>query len=41
MINCDNLFTLPKRVFGNRRGTLGPEQREQLDDALRIALDLR
>lgn len=40
VVNCDNLFTIPKRVVGDRRGALGPEQREQLDEALRIALDL-
>ena len=40
VVNCDNLFTIPKRVIGHRRGALGPDQRERLDDALRIALDL-
>jgi mRNA interferase MazF len=38
--NCDNLFTLPKRAFGRRRGSLGPEQIEHLNRALRIALEL-
>lgn len=38
--NCDNLFTIPKRALGRRRGVLGPEELGQLDRALRIALGL-
>jgi mRNA interferase MazF len=40
VINCDNLFTLPKRGLGRRRGDLDPEALRRLRDALRIALDL-
>lgn len=40
VINCDNLFTVPKRELRRRRGTLGPAAIDQLADALRIALDL-
>lgn len=38
--NCDNVFTIPKRVLAARRGTLGPEETRRLDGALRIALGL-
>jgi mRNA interferase MazF len=38
--NCDNLFTIPRRAVGTRRGELDPESLERLRDALRIALDL-
>jgi mRNA interferase MazF len=38
--NCDNLFTIPKRVLDRRRGALGPEQLHQLNAALRVALEL-
>jgi mRNA interferase MazF len=40
VINCDNLFTIPKSALGSRRGELGPEALAQLRDALLIALDL-
>ena len=40
VINCDNLFTLPKAGLGTYRGSLGPEQIARLDNALRIALGL-
>jgi mRNA interferase MazF len=40
VVNCDNLFTIPKTALGSRRGALDPESRAPLDDALRIALDL-
>ena len=40
VVNCDNLFTLPKRALGRRRGALGPEQLDELNRALRIALEL-
>lgn len=38
--NCDNLFTVPKRALGRRRGALGPDGVRRLDDALRVALEL-
>jgi mRNA interferase MazF len=38
--NCDNLFTIPKRAVGARRGELDPESLARLRAALRIALDL-
>ena len=38
--NCDNLFTIPKRVLGARRGALDSESLVRLGAALRIALEL-
>ncbi len=38
--NCDNLFTLPKRVLTQRRGALGPAKLAELDRALTVALGL-
>jgi mRNA-degrading endonuclease toxin of MazEF toxin-antitoxin module len=38
--NCDNLFTLPKRVLTRRRGALGPAKLAELDSALMVALGL-
>lgn len=38
--NCDNLFTLPKRVLTRRRGALGPSKLAELDRALTVALGL-
>jgi mRNA interferase MazF len=40
VVNCDNLFTIPKRSLGARRGELDRESVERLRTALRIALDL-
>jgi mRNA interferase MazF len=40
VVNCDNLFTVPKALLTRRRGALGPEQLRALDDALRVALEL-
>lgn len=40
VVNCDNLFTLPKRELGPYRGSLGQEAAHRLDSALRIALGL-
>lgn len=40
VVNCDNLFTIPKRALGSRRGELDPESLERLRNALRIALDV-
>ncbi len=38
--NCDNVFTLPKRVLTRRRGALGPVKLTELDRALTVALGL-
>jgi mRNA interferase MazF len=40
VVNCDNLFTVPKSSLGRRRGSLGPESLERLRRALLMALDL-
>ena len=40
VVNCDNLFTIPKRALGSMRGELDPPSLERLRDALRIALDV-
>jgi mRNA interferase MazF len=40
VVNCDNLFTVPKRVLGRRRGELDSASRDRLHLALRIALDI-
>jgi mRNA interferase MazF len=40
VINCDNLFTIPKSSLGRRRGALGAESTTRLREALMIALDL-
>jgi len=40
VVNCDNLFTIPKSVLGRRRGELDPESLAHLRTALLIALDL-
>jgi mRNA interferase MazF len=40
VVNCDNLFTVPKRALGRRRGALGPDRVRLLNDALRVALEL-
>jgi mRNA interferase MazF len=40
VINCDNLFTIPKSSLGRRRGGLNPVLLERLRSALLIALDL-
>lgn len=40
VINCDNLFTIPKSALGRRRGELDQEARARLRDALMIALGL-
>jgi len=40
VVNCDNLFTIPKTSLGRRRGELDPESHERLRKALRIALDV-
>jgi mRNA interferase MazF len=38
--NCDNLLTVGLARLVRRRGHLGPAKLRQLDDALRLALDL-
>ena len=38
--NCDHVFTVAKGAFGGYRGELGPVETRQLNDALRIALQL-
>lgn len=40
VVNCDNLFTVPKQALGRRRGALDPESLHRLRAALMIALDL-
>ena len=40
VVNCDNLFTIPKSALGARRGELDPQSLLRLRNALRIALDL-
>lgn len=40
VVNCDNLFTIPKQAVGRRRGELDPESVARLRAALMIALDL-
>lgn len=40
VVNCDTLFTVPKRFLGPLRGELDPASRDRLRTALRIALDI-
>jgi mRNA interferase MazF len=40
VVNCDNLFTIPKSSLGRRRGALDPDSLGRLREALMIALDL-
>jgi mRNA interferase MazF len=40
VLNCDNVFTIPRSSLRRRRGVLGPESLERLRRALLIALDL-
>jgi mRNA interferase MazF len=40
VVNCDNLFTIPKQALGRRSGELDPESLHRLRAALMIALDL-
>jgi mRNA interferase MazF len=39
-IHCDELVSLPKSVLTNYVGTLSPEKIEELNEALRVALDI-
>jgi mRNA interferase MazF len=40
VMNCDNLFTIPKHALGSQRGELDPQSIVRLRTALMIALDL-
>jgi mRNA interferase MazF len=40
VVNCDNLFTIPKSALGRRRGELDAMQRRELRQALAVALEL-
>ena len=40
VVNCDNMFTIPKQALSRRRGQLDPESVARLRTALLIALDL-
>jgi mRNA interferase MazF len=40
VVNCDNLFAIPKSVLERRRGELDPEATARLRTALVIALQL-
>jgi mRNA interferase MazF len=40
VVNCDNLFTIPKQAVDRRRGELDSESFARLRAALMIALDL-
>jgi len=40
VVNCDNLFTIPKSALGTRRGDFDAEALLRLRNALRIALDI-
>jgi mRNA interferase MazF len=40
VVNCDNLFTIPKSLLRTRRGSLDPEALNRLRTALRVALDI-
>ncbi len=41
VVNLENLATIPKDWLIERAGVLGRSRIEQIDDALRFALDLR
>jgi mRNA interferase MazF len=40
VVICDNVFTVPKRELGRRRGELDPVSLARLGTDLRIALEL-
>jgi mRNA interferase MazF len=40
VVNCDNLFTVPKTAIGRVRGELGPAETHRLRAALAVALEL-
>ena len=39
-VHCDELVSLPKSVLTDYIGTLSPEKIEELNEAMRIALDI-
>ena len=40
VVNCDNLFTVPKQALATRRGQLDPASLRSLRTALSVALQL-
>jgi mRNA interferase MazF len=40
VVNCDNLFTIPKSELASRRGALDPAALVRLRKAIRVALDV-
>jgi mRNA interferase MazF len=40
-VHCDELVSLPKSLLTNFVGSLSPQKTEELNRALRIALDIR
>jgi mRNA interferase MazF len=40
VVNCDNLFTVPKQALATRRGQLDPASMRSLRAALSVALEL-
>jgi mRNA interferase MazF len=40
VVNCDNIFTIPKSALGRRRGSVDSASLGRLRKALRIALDI-
>jgi mRNA interferase MazF len=40
VVNCTDVFTVPKAAVARARGSLGPVELRRLDQALRIALEL-
>jgi mRNA interferase MazF len=40
VVNCDNIFTIPKSALGRRRGSVDAASLVRLRRALRIALDI-
>jgi mRNA interferase MazF len=40
VVNCDNVFAIPKQALGRQRGALEAESLARLRTALMIALDL-
>ena len=40
-IHCDELVSLPKSLLTNFVGSLSPQKTEELNRALRVALDIR
>jgi mRNA interferase MazF len=40
VVNCTDVFTVPKAAVARTRGTLGPVELQALDQALRVAMEL-